>query len=86
MARTGCWPAYGQATWASDAWVASYYGSGSGGLLDTAVGVEGAYDLSRQWVLLASAHGRRLHGDAAASPITERRTNTYASAGLAYRF
>jgi len=77
---------YGQATWASDEWVSSYYGTGSGGLLYTAIGVEGAYDLSRRWVLLASVHGRRLHGDAATSPITERKTNHYASAGVAYRF
>jgi outer membrane scaffolding protein for murein synthesis (MipA/OmpV family) len=48
--------------------------------------VEGAYDLSRQWVMLASTHVRRLHGDAASSPITEEKTNYYASVGLAYRF
>ena len=29
---------------------------------------------------------RRLHGDAATSPITEDKTNYYASIGLAYRF
>jgi outer membrane scaffolding protein for murein synthesis (MipA/OmpV family) len=77
---------YGQATWASDEWVSSYYGTGSGGLLFTAIGVEGAYDLSRQWVLLASLHRRQLHGDAATSPITERKENVFASAALAYRF
>jgi outer membrane scaffolding protein for murein synthesis (MipA/OmpV family) len=77
---------YGQATWATDKWVSSYYGTGDGGLLYTALGVEGAYDLSRHWVLVASVHQRRLHGDAATSPITERKTNYFASAGLAYRF
>jgi outer membrane scaffolding protein for murein synthesis (MipA/OmpV family) len=75
-----------QATWASDEWVRSYYGAGSGGLLFTAAGVEGAYDLSRRWVVVASVSARRLHGDAASSPITEDKTNYYASAGLAYRF
>jgi outer membrane scaffolding protein for murein synthesis (MipA/OmpV family) len=77
---------FAQGTWASDEWVRSYYTTGDGGLLYTALGVEGAYELSRRWVLLASVHGRRLHGDAASSPITEDKTNYYASAGLAYRF
>lgn len=77
---------FGQATWGSDEWVRSYYGTGDGGLLFTALGVEGAYDLSRQWVLLASLHARRLQGDAASSPITEEKTNVFASVGVAYRF
>ena len=75
-----------QATWASDEWVRSYYTAGNGGLLSTAAGVEGAYDLSQRWVIVASVSARRLHGDAASSPITEDKTNTYASAGIAYRF
>jgi len=77
---------FGQATWATDEWVRSYYTTGGGGLLFTAFGVEGAYDINRHWVGLASVSLRRLHGDAAASPITEDKTNYYASAGLAYRF
>jgi outer membrane scaffolding protein for murein synthesis (MipA/OmpV family) len=77
---------FGQATWGSDEWVRSYYGAGGGGLLRTALGAEGACDLSRRWVLLASVHARRLHGDAASSPITEEKTNAFASAGVAYRF
>jgi len=75
-----------QATWATDEWVRSYYTTGGGGLLFTAVGVEGAYDLSQRWVIVGSVSARRLHGDAASSPITEDKTNYYASAGLAYRF
>jgi outer membrane scaffolding protein for murein synthesis (MipA/OmpV family) len=77
---------FAQATWASDEWIRSYYGAGGGGLLFTALGVESAYDLSRQWVLLASVHARRLQGDAASSPITEEKTNYFASVGVAYRF
>ena len=77
---------FAQGTWASDDWVRSYYTTGDGGLLYTALGVEGAYELSRRWVLFANVHGRRLHGDAASSPITEDKTNYYASAALAYRF
>jgi outer membrane scaffolding protein for murein synthesis (MipA/OmpV family) len=77
---------FAQATWASDDWVRSYYTTGGGGLLFTSAGIEGAYDVSRRWVALASLSLRRLHGDAASSPITEDKTNYYASAGLAYRF
>ncbi len=77
---------FGQATWASDEWVRSYYTTGSGGLLFVSAGIEGAYDLSRHWVALASLSVRRLQGDAASSPITEDKTNYYASAGVAYRF
>ena len=77
---------FGQATWATDEWVRSYYTTGGGGLISTALGVEGAYDLSRHWVALASVSLRRLHGDAANSPITEDKTNYYASVGVAYRF
>jgi MipA family protein len=77
---------FGQATWATEDWMQRYYTTGEGGLLFTQAGVEGAYDLSRHWVALASASVRRLHGDAADSPITEDKTNYYVSVGLAYRF
>jgi outer membrane scaffolding protein for murein synthesis (MipA/OmpV family) len=77
---------FAQATWASDKWIRTYYGSGEGGLWFTELGVEAGYELDRRWMLLASASARRLHGDAAASPITEDKTGYYASAGLAYRF
>jgi outer membrane scaffolding protein for murein synthesis (MipA/OmpV family) len=77
---------FGQATWGSSDWVRSYYGAGDGGLLFTALGVEGIYELGRHWLLIASAHARFLQGDAASSPITEERTNYFASVGVAYRF
>jgi outer membrane scaffolding protein for murein synthesis (MipA/OmpV family) len=77
---------FGQATWASAKSNRSFYNVQDGGLLFTSLGVLGSYDLSRQWVLVGSIEGRRLHGDAATSPITERKTNYYASAGIAYRF
>jgi outer membrane scaffolding protein for murein synthesis (MipA/OmpV family) len=77
---------FGQATWASDKWIRSYYGAGDGGLWFTSLGVLGSYDVTRHWVIVGSLEARRLHGDAARSPITERKSNTYASAGLAYRF
>jgi len=77
---------FGQATWATGDWVQRYYTTGEGGLVSTQLGIEGAYDVSRHWVALASASLRRLHGDAATSPITEDKTNYYVSVGLAYRF
>jgi outer membrane scaffolding protein for murein synthesis (MipA/OmpV family) len=77
---------FGQATWATHEWVRSYYTAGDGGLLHTDLGIEGGYTLSRQWLAVGSLSSRWLHGDAATSPITERKRNTYASGGLAYRF
>jgi len=77
---------FGQATWATDDWIRAYYTAGDGGLMFTQFGVEGAYAISRHWVALASMSLRRLHGDAASSPITEETLNHYASAGVAYRF
>jgi outer membrane scaffolding protein for murein synthesis (MipA/OmpV family) len=77
---------FAQATWASDKWIRSYYGTGSGGLWYTELGVLASYDIARHWVLVGSVSSRRLHGDAASSPITEDKTNYYASAGVAYRF
>ena len=77
---------FGQATWGSSDWVRAYYGAGDGGLLYTALGVEGMYELGRHWLIIASAHARFLQGDAASSPITEERTNYFASVGVAYRF
>ena len=76
---------FGQATFANAKSNRSFYNVQDGGLLFTSLGVLGSYDLSRQWVLVGSIEGRRLHGDAASSPITERKTNYYASAGIAYR-
>jgi outer membrane scaffolding protein for murein synthesis (MipA/OmpV family) len=43
-------------------------------------------DLSRQWIVVGNLEARRLHGDAARSPLAERTSNHYASASLAYRF
>ena len=77
---------FAQATWASAKYTQAYYGISDGGLLYTSLGALGSYDLSRQWVLVGSVEGRRLSDDVARSPIVERRSGYYASAGLAYRF
>jgi outer membrane scaffolding protein for murein synthesis (MipA/OmpV family) len=36
--------------------------------------------------VVGSVEARRLHDDAARSPLVERASNYYASAGIAYRF
>ena len=79
-----------QATWANRKSNRAFYGQPGfdpqGGLLFTSLGALASYDLARHWLLVGSVEGRRLQGDAARSPLTERRSNTYASAGIAYRF
>jgi outer membrane scaffolding protein for murein synthesis (MipA/OmpV family) len=80
--------AYAQATWASSKSIETYYAinNADSGLLNTSVGLLGSYDFSRHWSAVAGAQCRWLHGDAASSPIVERKSSYYASAGLAYRF
>ena len=80
--------AYAQATWASSKSIESYYAvnNADSGLLYTSLGLLGSYDLSRHWTAVAGVQGRRLHGDAALSPIVETKSSYYANAGIAYRF
>lgn len=52
----------------------------------SSIGLLGSFDLAPHWVIVGSAEARHLHGDAAGSPLTERKTNAYVSADLAYRF
>jgi len=61
------------------------YAPGSG-LRNVSLGLIGGYDLSRHWSLIATVQQRWLQGDAAQSPLVESRQNTYANAGIAYRF
>jgi MipA family protein len=91
---------FGQATWATAKGTNTLYGvtadesaetglaqfQAGSGLLFASLGVLGSYDISRQWVAVWSVEGRRLEGDARRSPLAERTSNYYASAGLAYRF
>jgi MipA family protein len=90
----------GQATWANAKSTGSLYGitaqqaattglpafEAGGGLLAGSLGLIWSFDLASQWVLVGNLEGRRLQGDAARSPLTERRSNYYATVGLAYRF
>lgn len=89
-----------QATWADTKSTGSYYDitaqqsivtglpafhAGCGWLF-ASIGVLWSVDLSSDWIVVGSMESRRLHGDAAHSPLAERGSNHYASAGLAYRF
>ena len=89
-----------QSTWANSKSMSSFYGitpaqsvvtglpaynAGSGWLF-TSVGLLYSVDLSQKWVIVGSLEARHLHRNAADSPLTERTTNAYVSAGLAYRF
>ena len=89
-----------EATWGSSNANATFYGvspaqsAASGfavydpgsGLRHVGVGVIGGYDLSRHWTLVASVQQRWLQDNVAASPLADCRQNTYANAGVAYRF
>jgi outer membrane scaffolding protein for murein synthesis (MipA/OmpV family) len=61
------------------------YNAGSG-LQSGSLGLLWSVHLAPSWDVLGSMEARRLYGDAARSPLTERKTNFYASAGVAYRF
>lgn len=56
------------------------------GLRDAGIGVSLQHDISRAWVVLASAHVSRMLGSAAGSPLTQRRDGWGAGGGLAWRF
>lgn len=89
-----------QATWANVKSMNALYGvtpqqsasSGlptfavSGGNLFVSLGLLGSVDLSPRWVVVGSLESRRLRGGAAGSPLAERVSNHYLSAGVAHRF
>ena len=77
---------FAQATWASEKSFEAYYGVRESGLLFTSIGALASYDLTHRWTLVGSLEARRLSDEAARSPIVERRSANYASAGIAYRF
>ena len=56
------------------------------GLLFTSFGLLWSVDLSPTWIVVGSLESRRLSGDAVQSPLVERSSNHYISAGVAYRF
>jgi outer membrane scaffolding protein for murein synthesis (MipA/OmpV family) len=79
--------AYAQATWADAKSIESFYAmsNASSGLLHSSLGLLGSYDFARHWTAVAGVQARRLHGDAARSPITESESSYYLNAGIAYR-
>ncbi len=75
-----------QGTWADSKSNQSFYGIAGSGPLFATGGLLWGVDLSREWIVVGNLEARRLHGDAARSPLAERTSNHYASASLAYRF
>jgi outer membrane scaffolding protein for murein synthesis (MipA/OmpV family) len=75
-----------QGTWADSKSNQSFYGIAGSGPLFATGGLLWGIDLSREWIVVGNLEARRLHGDAARSPLAERASNHYASASLAYRF
>jgi len=75
-----------QETWADSKSNQSFYGMAGSGPLFATGGLLWGVDLSREWIVVGNLEARRLQGDAARSPLAERRSNHYASASLAYRF
>jgi outer membrane scaffolding protein for murein synthesis (MipA/OmpV family) len=81
---------FGKVTWADRKSMRTYYGQPgfdpSGGLLFATGGLLGSYDIDPRWALIGSVEGRRLQGDAARSPLAEKKSSYYAFAGIAYKF
>jgi len=91
---------FAQSSWASTKAARAYYGidapgsvtSGlpvfqpSSGWLYASAGLLWSFRLGPRWDLVGSLEARRLRGDAAQSPLVEKRRNGYATAGLASRF
>lgn len=89
-----------QTTWADAKSTGALYGIGpqqsaitglpafqpGGGLLYSSFGLLWSVDLNPKWVVVGNLESRRLSGDVARSPLVERSSNNYISAGMAYRF
>jgi outer membrane scaffolding protein for murein synthesis (MipA/OmpV family) len=56
-----------------------------GGPLFATAGLLWSVTIAREWLLVGNLEGRRLEGDAARSPLTERASNVYVGLGVAYR-
>jgi outer membrane scaffolding protein for murein synthesis (MipA/OmpV family) len=61
------------------------YSPGSGWLYES-YGLQWSFDLAAHWQAMGAFEAHRLDGIGASSPLTERATNVYLSAGLVYRF
>jgi outer membrane scaffolding protein for murein synthesis (MipA/OmpV family) len=90
---------FAQGIWANARSAQTYYGVSAPGSVATglpafdagsgwtsgSVGLLWSVALHPRWVLVGSLEARRLQGDAARSPFTQRSSGHYLSAGLAYR-
>ena len=90
---------YGQGIWGNAKATNTYYGitaqqaaatglpayQAGSGLMNAGLGALWAFDVTPKWVALGTMERRRVEGDAAGSPLTERRSGNYISVGLAYR-
>jgi MipA family protein len=89
-----------QATWANARSTNAFYGVDaqqalltglpalhvSSGILFASAGVLWSVDLAPHWVAVGSFEARRLRGDAARSPLSEREWGHLVTAGVAYKF
>ncbi len=89
-----------QGTWANTKSTGSFYDitpqqsvatglpafSAESGWLFASFGVLWSVDLNKNWVVVGNLESRHLLGDASRSPLAERDSNFYTSAGLAYRY
>jgi len=81
---------FGQATWGTQKSVRTYYGAPgfdpAGGLMFVSAGLLTSYDFARRWSLIVTLERSRLQGDAARSPLAERKSNSTAVAGIGWQF
>ncbi len=91
---------FAQAIWANAKSAGAFYGitppqsaatglpafDAGSGWLSGSIGLLWSVDLTPDWIVVGSMEARRLQGDAARSPLAERASNYYVSAGIAYHF
>lgn len=61
------------------------YDPGSG-LVNVSGGVLWSFDVAKDWIVVGNLEARRLQSNVAGSPLVERKSNYYVTAGIAYRF
>lgn len=77
---------FAQSTFASEKYFQSYYGINESGLLNTILGIQGAYNVTPRWSLTTNLEHHHLSDNAARSPLVRQRHGVYFSAGASYRF
>lgn len=91
---------FSQAMWANAKSAGSFYGisqalSGTtrlsaydpgSGVVNISAGLLWSFDVNKEWIVVGNLEARRLQGSFASSPLVERKSNYYATVGIAYRF